>query len=170
VFVIAPRNAGHLRWVLVLLVGCHASVGPVIGYSKRGGGRVGGELSGGFLPARGSIGATTGTGAGPFRGYATLEPGLALPASESPHAPARYVYPGGGLTLGLATRDEGDVPLAIGVWGSTSFMRSLESLDRYDAPSVVPVFSVAVGIRWLGGLSEVYVTPKIGIVAPDVLK
>ena len=136
----------------------------MIAWSPRGP-RLGGEISGGYLLVRGSTGATFSTCDGPARGYATFEPGFGTALSEDGDSPARRVFPATGLSLGVSTSDADSSPYAYGAWLSTSIMLSGTAATDCDNCGTTTVFSIAVGYRWLGGIAEYYVTPKLGFLA-----
>ncbi len=148
--------------VALCVAGCHGSVGPVFAYSQRSGFRIGGELSGGVAFARASLGlTTTPTSAGPIRHYAALEPGFAW--RFHPRQPSLDwvgdVLPGLGATLGITNAETpSGVGFAGGFWLSTSHF------EDCSAPEGSLLTSVAIGYRWLAGVTEFYVTPKIGTI------
>ncbi len=139
--------------LIMLMIGCHAGGGPVIGFS-RAGVRLGAEASGGLALVRGSIGGTTSvTSDEPRRFYITADPGFGLPLTDH-EGDAYDAFASVGLTVGYATNQGFGDNWALGAWGSTIFAKGV-----CDEPG--PVFSVAVGLRTLGDVTEVFVAPKI---------
>ncbi len=148
-----------MRKVLALLslAACHAGAGPVVAVSPSGRLRLGLEASGGAGPLRGSAGGTIGMFGGVTRRYIALEPGIALPLFDD--APTgsfkKSLWPGAGATYGYSSSETGE-HLATGIWFSSSYTKKCYAGDGAF------VGSLAVGARLLGGIWEIYVTPKVG--------
>lgn len=141
---------------LLTVTACHFGGGPVLAVSSRGHARLGVEASGGLGFLRGSVGGTFAPSQSESRRtYLTFDPGIAVPLDRS-FDPA---WLGGGVTLGASwSGDERQV--AAGAWTSAAYSR----LCREDQSSGSFLVSVAVGGRWLGGVTEWFVAPKAGAV------
>ncbi len=167
----------RLLWIaLALLTGCHAQVGPTLGYAPGRGVRFGWEGGGGIGPARGNIGQTYGTfefeadqpavqGCADgqlvelqppskqlverfgFVTYAAFEPALALPRPTTPLMPAA------GGTIGGGFRNDLSPVFLGGGWAGGVWIPTVETLPK----------SVVVGVRYIGGDVELYVAPKVGL-------
>jgi hypothetical protein len=151
-----------VRKLLVLLsvAACHAGAGPVVAVSPSGRLRLGFEASGGAGPLRGSTGATIGMFGGVTRRYVTLEPGIALPLYDDAQSGTfkKSLWPGAGATYGYSSSETGE-HLVTGVWFSTSYTKKCYSGNGAF------VGSIAAGVRIVGGIWEIYATPKVGGVA-----
>jgi hypothetical protein len=63
----------------------------------------------------------------------------------------------GGVSLGVTNNDSDTaVSGVVGAWSAVSYPTVCAMQHQVLA-------SVAVGIRWLGGVTELYVTPKAGV-------
>jgi len=149
-----------IRLVLLsVLAGCHAGGGPIVAYSPQSGLRLGGEVSGGVALARASVGYTRGMLGEPrSRQYLTFDPGYV--GTVHTGMTRGDSMAGGGVTVGKAWGEDESVPV-VGAWatGGVTFDSCM------DNGGVHPVYSVAIGYRVLGGVGELFITPKVSALA-----
>jgi hypothetical protein len=148
--------------VLVLLAACHVGAGPVVAFSPQHGLRIGGEASAGAA----FLGSTWGATYAPWRessllSYLTVDPGWATDLNIQ----NRDAYLGFGGTLGKAfgsgIGNGADDGLAVGLWAAPFI-----TFDNCsDNSGIHPTYSAAVGYRYLGGVGELFVAPKVNAVA-----
>ena len=142
-----------MPWLLVLLSACHGGGGPVVAFTSHGA-RRGVEASGGWGPVGGRVGATAGTG--PGRVYASFDPAAMLPLT--PHKDGLEGFLGFGGSLGLAAGAD-DIGLAAGGWVSPFLWDDRDTCETQD------VYSVTIGWRTLDGVREIFVAPKVNVLA-----
>jgi hypothetical protein len=135
--------------------GCisHAQGGPVIGYADGRGLQFGWEAGVGAGAAQGNIGGSYRPAADRLTGmdavhYFVLEPGALV-----------------GITVGAAHSIRTGGGAAAGLWmGGWMNLRDGDLLGTHcnDKEDGNPIFSLALGFRYLAGVGEVYLTPKLG--------
>jgi hypothetical protein len=140
--------------VVGVFLGCHAGGGPVIAVSQ-GGLRLGAEASGGMGPAGATLGATTSvTGDEGNRAYVTFDPGWMVQLSEDSEGPESFGA--FGATIGYTTNNGPGGHWAVGGW-----LAGMRFDDGCSSQTLVG--SVSLGVRILGGVIEVFVSPKLNV-------
>jgi hypothetical protein len=150
-----------VRWVCVLLLpGCLIGGGPVLAVRKKSEVALGWEASWNLLAAGIEGGNTYSLSGGRSAGYAALrgtvplnptnDPIIGIDDQTSPHVNFMLGYGGpdghNGLAAGLA-------PMM--VFG-----------ERDNCNSEAYVFTLTLGVRTLGGMTELYVAPKGNVYFP----
>ena len=156
---------------LPLCAGCYTAVGPVFGYAFDRGGSIGWELSGGSPFFHGSVG----------RAYRPSQDAAdradrhialaydATPVDRTERITYITVEPwfiAGASLGGSISQIDPKVRLTAGVWEGMGVPIELSRGNAgRDAINYAPMGSLAVGLRWLHGAFDVYITPKIGFFA-----
>lgn len=158
--------------VVGLSQGCLGAVGPVVGWSPTRGGTYGWEVSAGHLFLHAALGqsvrtaesaprpqeeaatdlsaaqATSGVGR-----RTTATPWVRVTADETVTYFAAEPWYFGGATLGFTTSSaDDDIGFDGGTWAGVAMADTTPG----------PFASLSVGVRWLHGAAELYLTPKVG--------
>ena len=155
-----PRIRACCSSLWILLLGCHAGVGPVVAYAPgHGGFGVGWELNAGYGPLQGDVGQVfrpAGAGADARTYHLAFEPGFASSIEEE-EGPALSA----GGTFGVAEDAKHRDHNLYGAYGGV--------LSEFaECPEPV-VWSAALGLRFFGDTVEIYATPKFNLSACVVL-
>lgn len=162
--------------VLLLMIpfctGCFASAGPVFGYALDRGGTLGWEASAGHWLAHGVVGHTRRPQA--KQGHEDLAADATVVTEEMARAfddegvtyfaiePWFWV----GATLGVAMVEGHKYASgAFGLWEGGAV--PAVAMAAVTGKDFMPVFSLAAGVRWLDGVAELYLTPKLGMMWDD---
>ena len=138
------KHSLRLALLALGLGGCHAGLGPVLGYRFDDDARIGWEASGGFAVARASVGQAFSYGdQGDTEFYAAAEPGIVV-----------------GATLGTDYDSKEGWGFMPGGWVGVPCYQQQDR--RYDfAGKDWDLFgTVALGYRYAHG-HEIYVAPKL---------
>ena len=140
----------------LFLGGCHAAVGPQVGYTFDRGVSYGWEGGGGLAYLRGNVGQVI----RPIESKADAEPDTTEWVSYVAAEPWIYL----GATLGAAYSDEAGLGLAAGLWEGFAIPISRSGTADFQCGGdpCRPVASIAGGLRYINGEWELYVTPKVG--------
>ena len=135
-----------LALLAFLILGCHAAIGPQIGYTFDRGVSYGWEMGGGWAYIRGNTGQVyrPSKSEAAVNGLETVAYLVAEP----------WYYVGG--TLGVAGGQYDGVGFAGGLWEGAA-------IPIGSGDDSVPIVSLAAGVRYLNGAVEIYATPKFGI-------
>jgi hypothetical protein len=126
------------------LIGCHAGLGPVVGYRFDDDARIGWEASGGYAIARASVGQAFSYGEQADTDfYAAAEPGLLI-----------------GLTLGADHAGSEGWDFMPGAWVGVPFYVQENTTYRIGGERYDLLGSAALGYRHAHG-HEIYFAPKV---------